>query len=50
MYVAFATAVQHAVSAHDHEDSQELRDMTRSLLEPAEQYQPDGREKEPMPG
>ena len=43
-------AVQHAVASHGHEDTQELRDMTKSLLEPAEQYQPEGREKEAMPG
>ena len=43
-------AVQHAVSVHGHEDSQELRDKTRELLEPEESFQPGDREKEAMPG
>jgi predicted small metal-binding protein len=43
-------AVQHAVSVHGHEDSQELRDQTRELLEPEESYTPGEREKEPLPG
>jgi hypothetical protein len=42
-------ASQHAVSAHGHEDTPELREQTKGMLEPAEQYQPEGREKEPMP-
>ena len=44
------TASQHAISAHGHEDTPELREQTRGFLEPAEQYRPEGREKEPMPG
>ena len=44
------TAAQHAVSVHGHEDSQELRDQTRELLEPEENYAPGEREKEPLPG
>ena len=44
------TAVQHAVSVHGHEDSQELRDQTRELLEPEESFRPGEREKEPLPG
>jgi predicted phosphoribosyltransferase len=43
-------AVQHSVSVHGHEDSQELRDQTRELLEPEENYRPGEREKEPLPG
>ena len=42
-------AVQHAVSAHGHEDTPELREQTKGFLEPAEQYQAEGREKEAMP-
>jgi hypothetical protein len=42
-------AVEHAVSSHGHEDTPELREQTRQFLEPAEQYQPEGREKEAMP-
>ena len=44
------TAAQHAVSVHGHEDSQELRDQTRELLEPEESFRPGEREKEPLPG
>jgi predicted small metal-binding protein len=43
-------AAQHAVSVHGHEDSQELRDQTRELLEPEDSYKPGEREKEPLPG
>ena len=43
-------AAQHAVSVHGHEDSQELRDQTRELLEPEDSYTPGEREKEPLPG
>ena len=42
-------ASQHAVSAHGHEDTPELREQTRGFLEPAEAYQPEGREQEAMP-
>jgi hypothetical protein len=43
-------AVQHSVTVHGHEDSQELRDQTRELLEPESNYAPGEREKEPLPG
>ena len=43
-------ATHHAVSVHGHEDSQELRDQTRELLEPEESFRPGEREKEPLPG
>jgi hypothetical protein len=42
-------AVQHAVSVHGHEDSPELREQTRQLLEPEESYQTGTRPKEPLP-
>ena len=42
-------ATQHAVNAHGHEDTTELREQTRELLEPAEQYSNEPREKEAMP-
>jgi hypothetical protein len=44
------TAVEHAVSVHGHEDSDELRSQTREFLEPEESYKPGTREQEPMPG
>ena len=42
-------AVQHAMTVHGHEDCQELREMTRKLLEPEESYQTGTRPKEAMP-
>ena len=44
------TAAEHAVSAHGHEDTLELREQIKGMLEPAEAYQPEGREQEPLPG
>jgi hypothetical protein len=44
------TAAQHAVSVHGHEDTQELRDETRSSLEPESAYVPGERQAEPFPG
>ena len=43
-------AAQHAVSVHQHEDTPELREEVRGMLEPEESYAPGEREKEPMPG
>ena len=43
-------AAEHAASAHGHEDNDELREMVRQGLEPAEQYSNDPRAQEPMPG
>ncbi len=43
-------AAQHAVSVHQHEDTPELREDVRGMLEPEEKYAPGEREKEPMPG
>jgi len=42
-------AAEHAVSAHGHEDTPELRDQLKQLLEPAEQYQSGPRAQETMP-
>ncbi len=44
------TASEHAVSVHDHEDTPELRDQIRGMLEPEESYQSGSREPEPLPG
>lgn len=44
------TAIQHAVSAHGHDDTPELREQTKQFLEPEEEYKPGEREKEPLPG
>jgi predicted small metal-binding protein len=43
-------AVQHAVDAHGHEDTPELREGIRKTLEPAEEYDPGERQPEPFPG
>ena len=44
-----AAAALHAVSAHGHEDTPELRDMLRSILEPEDSYIPGTRQPEPFP-
>ena len=43
-------AAEHAASVHDHEDTQELRDQIRGILEDEGSYIPGEREKEAMPG
>ena len=43
-------AAEHAASVHSHEDTPELREQIRGMLEPEEAYKPGTREKEPMPG
>ena len=43
-------AAEHAASVHKHEDTPELREQIRGMLEPEESYKPGSREKEPMPG
>jgi len=43
-------SAEHAISVHGHEDTPEFREEIRSFLEPAEEYQPEGREQEPLPG
>jgi len=43
-------AAQHAVSVHQHDDTPELRQDVRGMLEPEESFAPGEREKEPMPG
>ena len=43
-------AAEHSVSVHGHEDTPELREQIKGLLEPEESYTPGTREQEPMPG
>jgi len=43
-------AVMHAVAAHGHEESEELREHIRGDLEPEGAYAPGAREPEPFPG
>ncbi|MEA2353588.1 MAG: hypothetical protein QOH38_2091 [Thermoleophilaceae bacterium] len=42
-------AAEHAASVHGHEDSKEMREQVRGMLEPEDAYKPGDREKEPMP-
>ena len=44
------TATEHAVSVHGHEDTDQLRDDVRGMLEDESAYQPGTRPKEAMPG
>jgi hypothetical protein len=43
-------AAEHAASVHEHEDTPELREQIRAMLEPAESYSNAPRAQEPMPG
>jgi hypothetical protein len=43
------TAAQHAVSVHGHEDTPELREQIREMLEPEDSYVPGERQAEPFP-
>jgi len=43
-------AADHAASVHGHDDTPELREQVRGMLEPAEAYSPAPRAHEPMPG
>ncbi len=43
-------ATEHAISAHGHEDTPELRTQVRDFLEPADQYTAGPRAQEPLPG
>jgi len=42
-------AAQHAVSAHGHQDTPELREQLRGLLEPEDSYIAGTRQPEPFP-
>lgn len=43
-------AAEHAVSVHGHEDTPQMREQLRGILEPAEAYTPGPRAQEPLPG
>jgi len=43
-------AAEHAASVHGHEDTPEMREQLRQMLEPAEQFSNEPRVQEPMPG
>lgn len=42
-------AVQHAATVHGHEDTPEMREQLKQILEPAEAYMPGPRAQEPLP-
>ena len=42
-------AAEHSASVHGHEDTPELREQVRGMLEPAEAYSNEPRAQEPMP-
>ena len=44
-----AAAAQHAAASHGHEDTPELRDQLRSMLEPESAYVPGERTPESFP-
>jgi uncharacterized protein DUF1059 len=44
-----AAATHHAVAAHGHEDTPELREQLRGMLEPADSYIAGTRQPEPFP-
>ena len=44
-----SAAAQHAAASHGHEDTPELRDQIRSLLEPETAYVAGDRVREPFP-
>jgi predicted small metal-binding protein len=43
-------AAEHAASVHGHEDTPELREQIKGILEPADSYSPGPRAQEPLPG
>jgi hypothetical protein len=45
-----AAAAQHAAASHGHEDTPELREHLRGMLESEAAYQPGARVPEPFPG
>jgi hypothetical protein len=45
-----AAAAQHAAASHGHEDTPELREQLRAMLEPESAYVPGERPPVPFPG
>lgn len=43
-------AAEHAASVHGHDDTPEMREQLKTLLEPAEAYVAGPRAQEPLPG
>jgi predicted small metal-binding protein len=45
-----ASAAEHAAAVHGHQDSPELREQIRDMLEPEESYVSGARTPQPFPG
>jgi predicted small metal-binding protein len=43
-------AAEHAASVHGHDDTPEMRDQLKAMLEPADAYVAGPRAQEPLPG
>jgi predicted small metal-binding protein len=43
-------AAEHASAVHGHDDTPEMREQLKQMLEPAEAYTGGPREQEPLPG
>jgi predicted small metal-binding protein len=43
-------AAEHAAAVHGHQDSPQMREQIRQMLEPADMYSPGPRAQEPLPG
>lgn len=43
-------AAEHAASVHGHDDTPEMREQLKAMLEPADAYNPGSRPQEPLPG
>ncbi len=43
-------AAEHASAVHGHDDTPEMREQLKQMLEPAEAYAPGPREQEALPG
>jgi plasmid stability protein len=44
-----SAAAQHAAAIHGHQDTPELREQLRAMLEPEHSYAPGTRQTEPLP-
>jgi plasmid stability protein len=47
--VVISAAAQHAAAVHGHQDTPELREQLRAMLEPEQVYTPGARQTEPLP-
>ena len=45
-----SAAAQHAAAVHGHQDTPQMREQIRAILESEDAYMPGAREPEPFPG